>query len=248
MASAGVALLVFAHDAPLVERAGLIGNVESRHSRGVTPSYRLCLAAEGRCESFSLYRADFRPPLPDLLQLRGSPVQLWIIEGTHDVMAFGVGTALHTAFVFRHPETRTWWIRLWGAGLLFFPTLLVAIFVWARTIGTQRARERPPASGDELPRRGGGYLVALVSALVLIAEGIRVLGAGQIANAYPPAVWLCWTWPVLIQNGLEWLLKRSAAPSVVGRAEGLATLGGIVSALGLFVAPFEFLIAWDAAA
>jgi hypothetical protein len=246
------ALLMLAGDVPFDERAGLISEVRRSNERaGRFAAYRLCVGTAPSCDTFSVNPVDFRPALPELSDFRGFPVRLSIVGGTSDVVAVALGTTLHTSFAFRHPESRGWLLRLWGAALLFFPTLVLAIFIWAKTVGERRARERSPTSGDVLPRRGGAYLVALVSALVLLGAGVRVfgtlpVGAGQIANAFPPVVWLCWTWPVLIQNGLEWLFKRSRAQFLVERAEGAATVGGILAIFGLFVAPFELVVAWDA--
>jgi hypothetical protein len=252
MAAGGLGLLVFARDVPVVERVGVIGAVQLRSSRYDSGSYEICLGAGPSCESFHLYPRDFRPRLPDLRGLRGSSVRLWIFDGTSDVVALDAGPMRYTSFASRHPESRAWLLRLWGAGLLFFPVLLVGVFAWAKTIGTRRARERPPSNVDELPRRGGGYLVSLMTAFILAGAAIVVFatipdGSGQIANAFPPVVWLCWTWPVLIQNGLDWLGKRSRIPYVVERAEWLAAGAGIVAAGILFVLPFELLIAWDVA-
>jgi hypothetical protein len=250
MAGAGVGLIFFSRDVPVVRRAGPIGGVERTSANASPGNYQLCLGAPTGCELFRLYRIDFRPRLPDLFQLRGSVVELWIVEGTRDVLAAEIGGTLYTTFAFRHPGSRTWLLRLWGAGLVFFPTLVFGIFAWAKTVGPGRARQRQSIAVDDVPRRGGGYLVALVTAFVLVGYGLRVfgtlpLGSGQIASAYPPTVFLCWTWPVLVQNFLEWLGNRSAIPYVVERAEWLATYGGFVALFAFMVLPFEILIAWD---
>lgn len=221
----GVALLVVGAlvtaGAQPAEIAGAGPGVLNYYQKSSSDAYVLLIAADPI--NYLVYPEDFHPDLPDLTQLKGSVVSLWVAGGTR-VLALKAGDQRYTTRYFDDPPTRVLESRLTGGAIAAIGLLLLILV--ARSLIVRS----PDGDADE----NKVFQVTRLLAIPIVTVVLLIEWAGR-PHAFTPGQFLllCLFWLSCALLGYPAATFNLALTRLV---EGHIALGHIVDGTTIILA------------